>query len=198
MATSLEDLSVDQLLSHAKTLQGSHNLLTTLMNDPATREQAQRALKKANPNLVIPEIDAADRFRESDLKPLRETVESLQAKLLERDVRDRIEKQRADTKGKYKLNDADIGEVEKLMTAKDDPIPSYDAAARVYLAGKQAAEPTPSSLMPPIYEMPEKDVWGPGIGSKANLDKIAMNEAFKALNDIRSGKVAGMGPAVQN
>jgi hypothetical protein len=39
--------------------------------------------------------------------------------------------------------------------------------------------------------MPEKDVWGGGIGSPAKLNKIAMEQAFAAMNEIRGGKVAG-------
>jgi hypothetical protein len=38
--------------------------------------------------------------------------------------------------------------------------------------------------------MPESDVWGKGIGNKQALDKIALNEAFSAWNDVTSGKVA--------
>jgi hypothetical protein len=199
MANSLEDMTVDQLLAHARTTSQSHNLLQSLMSDPASRELVQRQMKKANPALVIPEIDTADRVR-SEIQKEREARQALEQKILERDVRDSLERQRASVKSKYGLNDADMTEVEKMMTDPDDQarIPTYDAAARVHKASKQTATPTYSSIAPPTFDMPETSVWGKGIGNSAALNKIALNEAYAAINDIRGGKVAGMGPAVQN
>jgi hypothetical protein len=46
--------------------------------------------------------------------------------------------------------------------------------------------------------MPEKEVWAGGIGSPAKLNKIAMDEAYNAMGEIMSGKVAGVGPARAN
>lgn len=194
---SLEDLTTDQLLARARQLEGSHNLLTALLNDPASREATQRQLKKLNPALVIPEIDAKDAVL-AELKTERDERIKLQNDILQDKVRTRLEKARADAKSKYSLTEADMVEVEKLMTDEHNPIPTYDAAARVHKASKQSAQPTAAALAAPTFEMPETSVWGKGIGNKAALDKIAMNEAYAALNDIRSGKVAGMGPAVQN
>jgi len=194
---SLEDLTTDQLLAFARQTQGSHNLLQSLLNDPASRELVQRQVKKLNPTVIIPEIDAKDAAMTA-IEEERAERKKLEQKLLERDVRERMEKARSAAKAKYKLNEADMLEVEKLMTDAENPIPTYDAAARVHAASKQTAVPTPSSINPPTFDMPEKDVWGKGIGNKAALDKIAMNEAFAALNDIRAGKVAGLGPAMAN
>ena len=194
---SLEDLTTDQLLAVARQTQGSHELLGALMRDPAARETVQRHLKKLNPALAIPEIDAKDAVL-AELAEERKKRETLENNYREDKIRERIERQRAEVKTKYKLTDADMIEVEKLMLDKDNPIPTYDGAARVFNASKTTAAPTPSILNPPTYDMPEKDVWGRGIGNKAMLDKIAMNEAYAALNDIRSGKVAGLGPAVTN
>lgn len=194
---SLEDMTHEQLAQHARQLEGSANLLQQLLGDPSTREVIQRKLKKDNPALAIPEIDAQDRV-EAALAEERKEREKLQKQMLERDVRERIEKQRAAAKAKYQLSDADMTEVEKLMTAEHDPIPSYDAAARVFKASKATGTPTTADIRPPVFDMPEKDVWGKGIGNKAMLDKIAINEAYSALNDLRAGKVAGFGPAVAN
>jgi hypothetical protein len=191
---SLEDLTTDQLLAHARNLQGSHNLLQTLLNDPAARETVQRHLKKLQPTLSIPEIDAKDAVL-SELKAEREARQALERSIMEGQVRDRLEKARSAAKTRYGLDEADMVEVEKLMTDAENPIPTYDAAARVHKASKSTATPTPSALSAPTFDMPEKDVWGKGIGNKAMLDKIAVNEAFAALNDIRAGKVAGLGPA---
>ena len=197
MPGSLEDLTADELIAHARTLEGSHRLLQTLMADPATREAVQRKIKKDNPSLAIPEIDAADAVR-AELAEERKRREKLEKDILEDRVRRRLEEERAAVKSKYKLSDADLAEVEKLMTDKDNPIPTYDAAARVHVASKQTAAPTPSLIDPPTFQMPEKDVWGKGVGNKAMLDKIALNEAYAAYNEIRAGKVAGLGPAIPN
>lgn len=192
---SLEDLTTDQLLAHARALQGSHDLMQTLLKDPSSREMVQRKLKALQPTLSIPEIDAKDAVL-AELKIEREERQKLEKSILEDRVRARLESQRASAKSKYKLTEADMTEVEKLMTDAENPIPTYDAAARVHAASKQTGSPTPAVLSSPTYEMPEKDVWAKGIGNKAMLDKIAMQEAFAALNDIRGGKVAGLGLAV--
>jgi hypothetical protein len=193
---SLEDLTTDQLLARAREMEPNHQLLAALLSNRETREVMQRALKKVNPKLVIPEIDAKDEVR-GEIKEQGKKIESLEHQLLERDVRDRIERQRASVKSKYKLSDAELLEVEKLMVLEnpDERIPTYEAAAKVYRASTTPAQPTPATFMPPTYSMPEKEVWGPGIGSKAKLDKIGLEQAFSAFNDILQGKVAGLGPA---
>lgn len=197
MPISLEDLTTDQLLAQARATQGSHELLTALLADPSTREVIQRKLKKANPNLAIPEIDSKDQVM-SEIEKEREERRKLEAQIRERDVRERLEKARAAAQAKYGLTEADMQEVEKLMVDPENPIPTYDAAARVHKASKATGTPTSVDIQPPTFDMPEKDVWGGGIGNKANLDKIAMKEAYAALSDIRAGKVAGLGPAVAN
>lgn len=194
---SLEDMSHEQLAEHARQLQGSANLLQQLLGDPSTREVIQRKLKKDNPALAIPEIDAQDKVMAA-LEEEKKERQNLQKQMLERDVRERLEKARAAAKATYQLSEADMAEVEKLMTDAENPIPTYDAAARVFKASKATGTPTTADIRPPVFDMPEKDVWGKGIGNKAMLDKIAINEAYSALNDLRAGKVAGMGPAVAN
>jgi hypothetical protein len=191
---SLEDLTTDQLLARARELEGSEATLRALTSNPKTRETVQRALKTLNPNLVIPEIDAKDSVR-AEIDTERQERIKLQNQIQERDIRERIEKQKADVKSKYRLTDEDMTGVEALMIDKENPIPTYDAAARVYLASRQSATPTPASFAPPTFSMPEKDVWGKGIGNKAALDKIAMGQAFEAWNEISSGKVPGLGGA---
>ena len=194
---SLEDLTVDQLLTRAKTTDASHNLLQSLLQDPGAREVVQRHLKKKNPGLAIPEIDAKDAVMVEVAKE-REARQALEAQIRDRDIRERLEKERQRVQSHYHLSDSDMLEVEKLMTDKDNPIPSYDAAARVFKASATTGTPTHAALQAPTFDMPEKEIWGKGIGNRAALDRIAMNEAFSALNDIRSGKVAGLGPAVGN
>jgi hypothetical protein len=40
-------------------------------------------------------------------------------------------------------------------------------------------------MAPKTWDMPEKDVWAAGIGNKMQLDKIALQEAYKAANEFR-------------
>jgi hypothetical protein len=196
---SLEDLTTDQLLARARQTEGSQTLIETLSRDPRTREMLQRAMKTINPALVIPEIDATDKVR-AEIAERDKRIAALETQQLERDAAQRVRDRREAIKVKYRLTDADVAEVEKLMTDKDDPIPTHDAAARVYLASRTPSTPTHSSAGPidRTYQMPEKDVWGPGIGNPAKLNRIAMDEAFSAWNDIRAGKVSGLGPASAN
>jgi hypothetical protein len=186
MAVSLEDLTPDQLMAYARQAQSSHELFTTLTKNPETRETMQRAIKKLNPNVSIPEIDAADRVM-SKVNELAADNVKLRNEMQERDIRARIEAEKAAVRTKYNLTAEDFTGVEALMIDKDNPIPTYDGAARVFLASKQSAVPTSSQFQPPTYEMPEKDVWGAGIGNPGKLNSIAMTEAYKAWNEVSSG-----------
>lgn len=179
---SLEDLSHEDLIRHANALQQSDNLFKTLLTSPDTRERMQRLVKEKNPNLSIPEIDSTDRVLAAVAEEKKER-EKLEAKLLERDVRDRIDRARADIKTKYALSEADVTEVEKLMTDKENPIPTHDAAARVFRASRTVSEPTPMQISAPIYDMPDAKIWGAGIGNKQALDRIFLTEATKVLNE---------------
>jgi hypothetical protein len=192
--SSLEDLTVDQLRARAAQLESQAGLLQLLVGNPDTRETVQRALKKLRPELVIPEIDATDRV----MKRLDEIVDDnkkLRGEILEKDIRGRLERERSGVQAKYKLNDEDMKGVEALMVDKENPIPTYEAAAMVYRAQRVSAVPSPSTFRPPVFEMPEKELWGKGIGHKALLDRIALNEAWAAIGDLQSGKVPGLGAA---
>ena len=59
---SLEDLTTDQLLARARELEQQDVIVKRLMSDPEAREVVQRQLKKIDPKISIPEIDASDRF----------------------------------------------------------------------------------------------------------------------------------------
>ena len=174
---SLENMTTEQL-------QESTRLFHSLLNSPDTREATLRLIKKKT-GQVMPEIDAADSVR-GDIAKEREARQALEARIQEREIMDRIEKERTRVKKDHQLSDADVAEVEKLMVDKDAPIPSYAAAAKVYKASKQVAEPTAGLARSTTYSMPEKDVWAPGIGNKMALNKIAIDEAYKAQQEFRS------------
>ena len=194
---SLEDLTVDQLLAKAREDAQPASFLRLLTSNPETREQVQRLLKKVKPDLAIPEIDAADRVLQA-VATEREERLKLERQIREDAIRQRVEKDRATVVDKYHLTEADMVKVQELMLDKDNPIPTFDAAARVYLASRTPATPTPAVFSPPTFTMPEKDKWGPGIGNPVRLNKIAVDEMFAAYNEILGGKVAGLGGARAN
>jgi hypothetical protein len=189
---TLEDCTVDELLAKAKQMEPAAELVGLMARNPELREQWQALVKKANPNLSIPEFDAKTALR-GEIKTEREAREALERKLMEREARDNVKERRASIKAKFKLTDADVEKVEALILEHKDENWSHDTAATVYAASRESATPTPVHFNPPTFELPEKDIWGKGIGNKAALDKIAMNEAFSAWNEISSGKVAGLG-----
>lgn len=194
---SLEDMTVDEIRALAARTLPAYRTLQQLTTNPETRETVQRAVKKLNPNLPIPEIDAADSIR-ALLKTEREERLAFQQGIIEKEMRGSLEAARASAISRYNLSEADVLKVQELMLDKDNPIPTYDAAARVFLASRESARPTPASFVPPVFTMPEKDVWGKGIGNKAALDRIALNEAYSAWSEISAGKVPGLGGARMN
>jgi hypothetical protein len=204
---SLEDMTVDELLAHAKAMQPFANTFTSLTSNPETRETIQRAMKKINPKLSIPEIDAKDSVRD-EIKAERDARLKLEERIQTDEIKRSIEARKAKATRDYGLTEADLIEVEKLMLDPENPIPTYDAAARVFKASKVSATPTPSTLIPPVYTLSEgkddpfaKGMFGNapgGGGAKARLDHAGMNAAFEAMNEIMGGKVPGLGSAKAN
>jgi hypothetical protein len=205
---SLEDLTVPELLERAKTLESEKATFQRVMQDPSVRETFQGALKKLNPNLSIPEFDAKQSFRD-EIKTEREARVKLENKILEDGIRADLEKKRAKVIKDYDLTEADLLEVEKIMTREVDPIPNYNAAAQVFKASKISATPTPASWQPPsTYQLMEgkTDPWAAGLmdnaptggGTKAKLDRIMMKQAGEAMAEIMGGKVPGLGSAKAN
>jgi len=190
MPNSLEDLTVDQLLQVANRAVRSEQALEALLANPGTREQQLRLLKKQNPSLSIPEIDARDSVM-TEVSDTQKQLAEMRAQLQERDIRDRITKDRESIKSKYNFSESDLLEVEKLMIDEHAPISSYAAAAMVYDAQRQSAVPTSSALSAPVWDLPDQNIWSKGVGNRAQLDKIGMEQAYQALAEVKSGKVAG-------
>jgi hypothetical protein len=149
-----------------------------------------RLVKKAEPSRIIPELDTQDAV-DKRLEALAEKNAELERRLRANEIKDQIKSDRERVQTKYSLTDTDMIEVQKLMTDEKEPIPYWDRAAQYYVQLKRVAEPTPGTVEPPVFEMPDKDVWSGGVGNQAELNKIALKQAFEAFNEIRSGKVAG-------
>lgn len=194
---SLENMTQDEILDAAAQAIPGARLYQTLMQNPKTREQVLRMQKDINPNLPIPEIDAADKVR-TEISARDDRIAALEQDARTRDIRDRASAVRSAAMSKYGLTEAEMQGVEALMVSETDPIPTYDAAARVYLADQQLATPTHSSIEAAVYEMPEHDVWGAGIGNPQALARIAAKEAAAAMNDIRRGALRPGGIATRS
>lgn len=190
MATkTLEEMSVNELVDeHRKALE-KNRLFDTLMSDPDTRREALGLIKKKNPAMPIPELDAAERS-EAALAVERERATKAEERIRNLEIGARLDKERERVMKQYGLSDAGLMEVEKLMTDKDAPIPHYDAAAKVYLASQRQAEPSSSTLAVQTFDMPDKSTWGRGVGNKMSLDKVFREKAYEAVNAVRSGKAA--------
>lgn len=186
---SLEDLTHEDLLKHTLALKASDDLFKTLLTSPDTREETLRLMKKKNPNLILPEIDQSDRVMKA-VEVEAGKREALEAKIMERDIRDRIEKERDRVKKAYGLTNEEVLEVEKVMTDKDNPIPNYDGAARVFKASRTPSEPTAMQISSPTYDMPDGKTWAPGIGNMQRLNKIFLEEATKVVNEGLAARAA--------
>ena len=73
---TLEDCTVDELLAKAKQMEPAAELVGLMARNPELREQWQALVKKANPNLSIPEFDAKTALR-GEIKTEREAREAL-------------------------------------------------------------------------------------------------------------------------
>lgn len=186
---SLEDLTPQQLIESHRKLEEQSRLFNTLLADPTTRAETLALVKKKNPSMVIPEIDAQTAI-EAKISVEREERQKLEKQIQERDIRDRIDRERVRCMKAYDLSESDMVEVEKIMTDKDAPIPHYDAACKVHRASKAQATPTAISIAPQKWDMPEKDVWAGGIGNRQKLNSIALDEAYKAFGEIRGSAKA--------
>jgi hypothetical protein len=189
---SLEDLTTDQLLAYAKNAQGAVDIVSELGRNQETRSSFQKLIKQVRPDAPIPELDAEAKL-EKRLAEEASKREALEQKLLEREARESVEAQRKKIMEKYHFSESDMAEVYKLVTHEDPEqrIPTLPGAAAVYHASKQNSTPTPASLTPRTFEMPDASEWQGGIGNRAQLDKIAIKAAYEAANEFRSGKVLG-------
>jgi hypothetical protein len=175
---SLEDLTPNELI-------GLASLSNQLANDPETRTEFLRMLKKKNPSMAIPEIDASDAVNKR-VDDLKKENQELRDKFQENELRQSITLKRGDAMKKHHLSDDQMTEVEKLMLEKH--LPDYDTAAEFFSMSQRIAAPTAvDSVANPDFSMPVLDTWKAGIGNKTQLDKIARSEAYKAWNEISGG-----------
>lgn len=152
-------------------LEGSGGLFDLLLGNKDTREEALRLLKKAKPDMNIPEIDLADKVNATITARSVEdknTITALESKVLQMEVSKRLDDQRASVVAKGIVTADEIPAVEKLIT--DMGFPNYETAARYYFAQKQLAPPTPASYHERAFQsLPENFIKDPS----GAADKLA-------------------------
>lgn len=152
-----------------------------LANDPATRKDYLRLLKKQNPNQAIPELDLEAQM-ENFAKPHVERVTRLEQEILKRDLEKRIESQRQALRDQGYSAD-EVTAIEKMMVEKK--IPSHETAADYFRLQRASAVPTtqprglPNTL--PVDKKTIKEAGG--------IRRWSLTEAHKAADDIRTGRV---------
>ena len=167
---SLEDLTPearDELALLAK----------QLSENPDTRKDFLRQVKKMKPDMPIPELEIEDYTRHA-VEKANDRVAQLEARLREKDALDELNKRRSKLRSKGLIDkDEDIEEVEKVMLEKG--ITNHEAAAEYWRWMQQSAAPTPSGYNPSaINKFDLSKYWKNPVAG-------ARDEAAKALNELR-------------
>jgi len=167
---SLEDLTPearDELALLAK----------QLSENPETRKDFLRQVKKVKPEMPIPELEIEDYTRNA-VDKANDRVAQLEAKLRERDAMDELNSRRNKLKAKGLIDtDDQIEEVEKVMLEKG--ITNHEAAAEYWRWMQQSAAPTPTGYNPSaINKFDLSKYWRNPVAG-------ARDEAAKALNELR-------------
>ena len=170
---SLENYTESQIASLAA-------LANDLQKDPATRKDFLRLTKKKYPTQPIPELDVDDQVVAAT-KPLQESVASLEKKFIESEAERNVLRKRQDLYDEG-FSKEDVTAIEKVMM--DEKIPSHETAAKYFKATRQTATPTPSTITPMTLPVDKKTIKDSG-----GIKKWALGEAFKAADEIKTGRV---------
>lgn len=158
------------------------SLSDALLNDPNTRREYQRLLKKQNPKLSLPEIDTEDRV-EAAVKPFVDKVEKLEAGNAESAA------QRQATERFENLRDARVVSTRKDFTelvkyANEKGFQTNEAGLTLAAAHRQdemaPAEPTPhSAALAHLVPKENKDLMRDPQGWARNTANAAMADIIK-------------------
>jgi hypothetical protein len=167
---SLEDLTPearDELALLAK----------QLSENPETRKDFLRQVKKVKPEMPIPELEIEDYTRHA-VEKANDRVAQLEARLREKDAMDELNKRRSKLKAKGLIDtDDQIEEVERVMLEKG--ITNHEAGAEYWRWMQQSAAPTPTGYNPSaINKFDLSKYWKNPVAG-------ARDEAAKALNELR-------------
>jgi septal ring factor EnvC (AmiA/AmiB activator) len=168
---SLENLSPEAQAELA-------SLAKTLAEDPNTRKQFLQLTKQVRPDVPIPEIEIEERTNQV-ISEANKRVESLEAKLRQKEAKETLERRRSDLLKKQLVeSEDDIKEVEKLMVEKG--IANHETAAEYHSWMKQMSAPTPSQFPQPVMsKFNTKDFMKNPVGAARDAAHAALNEFRK-------------------
>lgn len=151
-------------------------LADALYNDPKTRGEFLKLVKKHKPDLRIPEVDVETEL-EARLQPLQQKILDFEGKQLEREaqINQRAARRRVLNEGF--VTEDELPEVEKLMNERN--IGDLEAAAELYHHRKQVAAPRlgPTPLRLPNYK-----------GLFADRRNWGRAEAYKVINELAAAR----------
>jgi hypothetical protein len=116
-------------------------LMTELSENPATRKQTLRDIKKIRPNLAIPEIDNEDAIN-TVAEELRADNQALREELRNRDLQGALKERRQRIKTQHQLTDDDVSAIEETLI-KPGKIADHDTAAAYFAMERRMSTPTP-------------------------------------------------------
>lgn len=155
------------------------SLESGLYNHPEVGHQVKEAVEKAF-GFTDPEL-AASRRHSKETQELRDQIQSLESKQMEKEIRGRVDSERAQAQTKFKLSDDDMKEVSKLMI--ESGIGSYEKAADYYRLQKQAAKPTTDNIVE------HSSLTLPGdVELFKNPGQWARKQAYQAINEIERNR----------
>jgi hypothetical protein len=198
--------ALQKAAEEAKTALPSKTLLDKIGGNPKTRAQFLKLWKEVQPEVVIPEIDAATPHLEAletikkEFQDFKKSLEDEKEEVKKKRTLEEIDAQIA--KGRRKLKDTGwmdegIASVEKLM--QDRGISDYDAAAALWEKENPKEEPiTPSNFGEPQWNLLADNQEDEGIKAAVGLPKgAAQNKALQRwqnkeiqsfFNEIRGGR----------
>lgn len=168
---SLENLSVEAQAELAA-------LAKSLAEDPKTRKQFLQLTKQVRPDVPIPEIEIEERTNEI-LDQANKRVESLEAKLRQKEAKEELERRRnVLVKKNLVESDEDIAAIEKLMVEKG--IANHETAAEYHKWMQQMSAPTPSQFPQPVMSrFNTSDFMKNPVGAARDAAHAALNEFRK-------------------
>lgn len=146
-------------------------LFAALHNNPETRADLLKLIRKHDPKAVIPELDAEERAlsrMHEALKSEQEKREAAEKRLDKLEFDRQLDRARNDVIEKGLVSRDEITEVEKLIT--EQHFPNHETAARYYAAQKATQPPSPEQYYGNALDSVEVDFFK---DADAAADKVA-------------------------
>jgi hypothetical protein len=162
----------------------AYKLLDDILKSPDTRHDALKLLKKHNPKVVIPELDAAAPY-EARLAGIEKKLEDSLKALSDRDADGALASKFDQLRQRRGYTDEGVEKIKKIML--DHSVADPEIAANHFDASQAPADPAlPVGYSPTQFvDSGSKDLepWF------QNEDRAADAEVIATLRDIRAGKL---------